>query len=367
MGRNVICVEMEQHFIDPMKASWEKMRIKPMLGHALGQVLILRGDARALPLGSVDGVITSPPWESTLQSTDQGFLDKLEERRHGSRFQGGNRTGYTQVEAIVTSPPYEQAERRDQSPYQDGRVAAMMSRSYRSGQHPTADNIGNLRSTAYWQAMTAVYSECHRVLKPNGIMVLVLKGFTRDGKYVDLPALTQKCVEDLGFCHIETWQRELWNLSFWRILQQRRDPAAFDNRLRFEQVLAFRKDGDGGSGIEAVITSPPYEGSVSGDPADNKLFTTERRVNSPASGNRKSKRKLLGHGYTRQEGAMNTQTDTCVHHWVIEAPNGPKPKGVCQKCSEERVFSNSLHDAGDWIKMKNQGLRINREGTVDAD
>jgi len=60
-GRNVVCVEMESHFITPMRASWAKMRQQAMLGHTLGQVLILQGDARCLPLGRADVVVTSPP------------------------------------------------------------------------------------------------------------------------------------------------------------------------------------------------------------------------------------------------------------------------------------------------------------------
>jgi hypothetical protein len=72
-------------------------------------------------------------------------------------------------------------------------------------------------------------------------MALVVKGFTRDGKYVDLPQQTVDLVESLGFTLFDRWERELWNLSFWRILQQRRDPEAFDERLRYETVLAFRR------------------------------------------------------------------------------------------------------------------------------
>ena len=30
----------------------------------------------------------------------------------------------------------------------------------------------------------------------------------------------------------------------------------------------------------------------------------------------------------------------CVHHWVLEAPNGPMAKGRCSVCGEERDFSN---------------------------
>lgn len=35
------------------------------------------------------------------------------------------------------------------------------------------------------------------------------------------------------------------------------------------------------------------------------------------------------------------QTETCVHHWMIEPADGcPTSKGVCRRCGEERVFEN---------------------------
>ena len=34
----------------------------------------------------------------------------------------------------------------------------------------------------------------------------------------------------------------LWNLSFWRILQKRNNPEGWDERLRFEMVLALRRE-----------------------------------------------------------------------------------------------------------------------------
>ena len=71
MGRNVICVELEQHFVEPMRLSWEKMRNIPMLGYPVGQAVILRGDARALPLQSADSIITSPPYEGMHAPNDE--------------------------------------------------------------------------------------------------------------------------------------------------------------------------------------------------------------------------------------------------------------------------------------------------------
>ena len=32
--------------------------------------------------------------------------------------------------------------------------------------------------------------------------------------------------------------------------------------------------------------------------------------------------------------------EMCVHHWIIEPPERPVSKGVCQKCGVEREFQN---------------------------
>jgi len=337
LGRNVVCVEMEQHFLGPMIASWAKMRQHgPMLGHTMGEALILRGDARCLPLGSVDGIVTSPPYEGVVSGGGKGIdwtksVRDGDTSHHPSKQPGGTGSGelsYTRPDTIITSPPYEgsiqgepgidwtkvdggqrdrtkepgiESVKRGLSGYTRPHVAvfsppyeAMISdkderyklynnggkgqgagytrpdaiitsppfsdprnddldRSIRvsSGKLPKVGdatkewhysgntNIGNLKNKDYWAAMKQVYSECHRVLKPGGTMVLIVKGFTRDGQYIDLPQQTAGLVETLGFKQFDRWERELWNLSFWRILQQRRDPQAFDDRLRYESVIAF--------------------------------------------------------------------------------------------------------------------------------
>ena len=32
----------------------------------------------------------------------------------------------------------------------------------------------------------------------------------------------------------------------------------------------------------------------------------------------------------------------CVHHWIIDPPNGPFSEGVCQLCGEVRDFRNHI-------------------------
>lgn len=280
MGRNVICNEMEPHFIAPMVASWDKMRQQPLLGYDVGEVVIIRGDARQLAVGSADSIVTSPPWEESIHNArDNGLQPRPGDIRYDKEA-GYTRKfglGYTRsVDAVVSSPPYANrlavtyvdddpqrmsytmgAAKIDavvSSPPYEGSIGEhdespdATSKNDSRGIHERqgyalngGQNIGNLKNDAYWEAMEAVYRECWRVLKPGGVMALVLKGFTRDGKYVDLPGQTQEMCERLGFTLFDHWKRELWGLSFWRILQKRRDPAAFDERLQFEEILAFRK------------------------------------------------------------------------------------------------------------------------------
>lgn len=294
MGRNVVCNEMETHFIEPMLASWRKMQLQgPMLGHQIGEALIIQGDARCLPLASADCVVTSPPWEDKMgmgdtewflrhkpmmgkyaQNTNHheehlrqgytrpsaivssppyegtGVIDanatplngpignksrEAEGRKGGSEPSISLPTGYTRPSAIVTSPLYEDAQQTRDDDYvgrhtTGGRLAT---------HHVGVENIGNLRGDRYWAAMNLVYTECHRVLIPGGVMALVVKGYTRNKQYVDLPQQTADLIETLGFQVFDRWTREV-PLSFWRTLQKQK--GNWDEALRFEHVIAARKE-----------------------------------------------------------------------------------------------------------------------------
>ena len=41
------------------------------------------------------------------------------------------------------------------------------------------------------------------------------------------------------------------------------------------------------------------------------------------------------------------QTDSeCIHHWVIDKPNGPVSYGKCKNCGEHSEFKNSVQGSG---------------------
>ena len=39
-------------------------------------------------------------------------------------------------------------------------------------------------------------------------------------------------------------------------------------------------------------------------------------------------------------------TTQCAHYWIIEKADGPRSKGRCRLCGEEREFSNSTEFRG---------------------
>jgi len=39
---------------------------------------------------------------------------------------------------------------------------------------------------------------------------------------------------------------------------------------------------------------------------------------------------------------MISETEKCVHHWIIETSTGPTSQGECQKCNAKKLFSNSI-------------------------
>ena len=205
-----------------------------------------------LPYGDISAIITSPPYEKTI--TQGGNTDVYKEK-YG--YQGEN-IGYAKpVDVVLTSPPYEDS--ISSADKEDGKYRAQRLRKIGRGDiakrienpddrggntidtkysdNPT--NIGNLKTVSYLAAMLQVYLSCHAVLRPGGLMILVLKNFIRNQQEVRLDLDTIKLCETAGFSLTERHYRKLSGQSFWRIIYRKKFPDA--PVLDKEDMLVFKK------------------------------------------------------------------------------------------------------------------------------
>lgn len=55
----------------------------------------------------------------------------------------------------------------------------------------------------------------------------------------------------------------------------------------------------------------------------------------------------------------------CVHHWVIEPPNGAVSQGSCKSCGEKKEFRNSF-EYSSWYGNKSPGPKGKAGAKSDA-
>ena len=54
---------------------------------------------------------------------------------------------------------------------------------------------------------------------------------------------------------------------------------------------------------------------------------------------------------------------TCRHHWVIDAPDGPVSRGKCRACGEARDFKNTI-DSTPWGEEQRAAVPEERVGVT---
>lgn len=95
--------------------------------------------------------------------------------------------------------------------------------------------IGHLRDTAYWKAMTDIYIQARVALRPNGKMILIIKDHIRKGQRICVAARTVELCSSLGFTLLEQHARRVYPLSLW----QRRRKERGEPIVEEEDVLVF--------------------------------------------------------------------------------------------------------------------------------
>ena len=166
--------------------------------------------------------------------------DKFESEENISRLP------YGEVDSIITSPPYENQDSYQMyyGPRATNRKGddskTRVKKDYVKGE--SQENIGNLKSTSYLEAMRQVYAEMWKVLKPGGKAVIVVRNFIRNKKVVDLAGDTIKLCESVDFKLVEHVLFKLPQLSFWRILYRKKFPEVDVSGVEKEHVLVFKKE-----------------------------------------------------------------------------------------------------------------------------
>ena len=99
--------------------------------------------------------------------------------------------------------------------------------------------------------MLKVYAEMYRVLKPNGLAIIVIKPFIRNKKVVDLPYHTWLLMAKVGFQLKKLYKLRLDRQSFWRILFYKKHPHV--PLIAHEYVLVCQKPGGEDKPVEPAI------------------------------------------------------------------------------------------------------------------
>lgn len=205
--------------------------------------------------GEVDKVVTSPPWGGKVQH-ETNYLGK-QKRESGFEYSGNPQNlgnlPHGQISKVITNPPYEgslnltneekqikeRSKRMKKAGYNPKEVIHTHSCALWGGYSKDSDNIGNTKGQTYLNQMLLVYQECYRVLKPQGLLVLITKNFIRNKQIVRLDEDTIKLCEVCGFTLTNRHYRKIENPSFWRALYRKRFPDS--PQIEHEDILIFLK------------------------------------------------------------------------------------------------------------------------------
>lgn len=181
---------------------------------------IVHGDCRdILPQfkGTAAAIITSPPYESTLGSGDEGpFASAV----------------YSTIQS------QEERERVRQE-----LLAARKDSSY-GAYGDSAGQLSLLRGEQFWSALSRVYYLCLEALKPGGWLVTVTKDYIKDGQRIPVNGNNIQSAENAGFVHCETMRAMGAMGGMWkRILNAKyRADGRDDLVIDYEELQFYHKE-----------------------------------------------------------------------------------------------------------------------------
>jgi modification methylase len=232
-GRHYVGIELEARFV-----AWQRQNLKLARAQgASGRFAVFQADARHLddqfragrtPMGPPRETGLQPPLDTVLLSPPYGNRLDGPHGTHPSPF----------VQSLLRERP---------------RWSGVVPQAY----GPGADNVGNLTDAAYWAAMRSSYTGWYQVLRPGGLLVLVLQPNRSHALLQPPHHETARLGQELGFQFLDEIvavlgrvvappgeeARLIPHASFWRRLATARQcHAGWPVTLsQFEYVLVFRK------------------------------------------------------------------------------------------------------------------------------
>lgn len=186
-GCEVDGVEFEEQWVEV--ANQNMALAKGRLGPGTGRVF--HGDARHLPevLGvrnHYDRIAFSPPYGDSLSKKAHGPDKHPEKQQGGKRAAAAIRRGYN----VSADDPNIGDLKYGDLPAARAFAARLV-----------ADRTAHAEKPSYLTEMVRVYHSCYEVLRPGGMMILVMRDFRRNNRRVNLLGDTLDICESLGFVY----------------------------------------------------------------------------------------------------------------------------------------------------------------------
>jgi DNA modification methylase len=170
------------------------------------------GQLGAMREGSVDGIISSPPYAETINNQSVKSCVKSVEQRERYNLGGGQLSnpgsyGTTPgqlgsmkegaVDAVVSSPPYETGghhKHQMDSWNTNGQGQGTSKEEMGYGTHPA-----QLGGDTFWTAARQIVQQCHTLLKPGGHAIWIVKDYVKAKKIVPFCDNWKRMCESIGF------------------------------------------------------------------------------------------------------------------------------------------------------------------------
>lgn len=177
------------------------------------------GQLGSMRPGSVDSVVeavvSSPPYAESLRgdNSEQETASESREKRitpGGSLGQSCRHSGYGgpgnlgnleagEVDAVVTSPPYWETGVANANGGQQIDPKQLAESLRRKARGEKGVDLRKLPGETFWHAARDIVQECFAILNPGGYAAFVVKAFVRNKAIVDFPGDWRKLCEACGF------------------------------------------------------------------------------------------------------------------------------------------------------------------------